>query len=227
MSKRVLAFTITRSDSPTRKALLERTLEEGGDKAGYPLDWAVWDNSEINRGQHVAFNHYLAKAVNEGYDYLLRVDDDVEFMSQRWLAKMVEASEALGPQYIVSPTVNGLKHPPEMSQMVEVSGQHVKFLPSAIGGACRLHPVALLANAPTPYVSDVRLPMGMGDATGIMAWAEEMFKQQWPVWAVWLVHVNVKHATARQEREDGEYHSLHGLYQRVPYMPAWSGVTSE
>lgn len=216
MTPRVLAFMLHRGGSDARRVTMERTLREAREKAAYDATWEVWDNTTRNVGQHTAFNAMLDKAAHEGYDYLLRLDDDVEFMTQRWLAKMVEAATKLGPRFILSPTVKGLKHPPEMSQSVEVAGVWGRFMTQAIGGACRLHPVATLVEG--RYVSDVRLPLGFGDATGIMRWA---MAQQPAVYAMWLDHVRVRHATERQEEEDATYHDVHGTLQRVPYIPVW------
>lgn len=222
--KKVLAYSTIRSNSPTRQALFETCVTEGQAMAGCEFRWEVWDNREMNLGQHVPFNFYLDKAFREGYDYLLRIDDDIEWQTQRWLAKMLDAAEKLGPTFILSPTIKGLNHPPEMSQPVSVSGVDVRFLPDAIGGAVRLHPVETLVNAPTPYVSDVRQPLGAGDATGIMNWAKEMTALQgWPVYCAWLVGVTVKHGTSKQVEADPTYHSDHGLFQRLPLIPEWPG----
>jgi len=218
---RVLAFTPYRGGTAHRLATLESTIKDGRDKAGHEFEWRVWDNAKVNKGQHTVFNEALAEATTRGFDFLLRIDDDVSFLSQRWMAKMLESADKLGPQFILSPTIIGLKHPPEMSQCVTVNGVDVRFLTQAIGGACRLHPVKLLTQAPTPYVSDVRLAMGMGDATGIVRWAEEMTLQGYPVACCWLEHVRVKHATATQERDDEQYHAIHSTLQRVPYLPSW------
>lgn len=217
----VLAFTITRGGTPQRVERLQQTLDAGRTKAGMDFAWRTFDNSIVNKGQHYWFNAALKEASIGGYDYLLRVDDDIDFLSQRWLAKMVEEAVALGPQFIVSPTVKGLKAPPEMSQVVTVSGVPVKFLSQAIGGACRLHPVKLLTDAPVPYVSDVRQPLGFGDASGILKWAKLMMTKGYPVWCVWLEHVRVQHSTAKQEEDDPQYHAPHGVLQHIPWMPAW------
>lgn len=238
----VLAYTTTRATTPQRRALLEATIREGRIKADHDFEWSVWDYSQdvttralltqlfdehlishphhgANEGQHVAFNHHLRLAHQQGYEYLLRVDDDVEWMSQRWLAKMMDAATKLGPQFILSPTIKGLLYPPEMSQVVDVQGVPCRFLTQAIGGACRLH------HAPTMvergYVSDVRLPMGFGDATGIMKWVIALPKDTPRMYAVWLDHVRIRHSTKSQLDSDPSYHAAHNLYQKLPYLPPW------
>lgn len=216
---RVLAYTVTRLITPQRQEMWERTFNQGKDKAGVDFDWAVWDNTKVNRGQHLPFNHFLEQAHREGYDELLRIDEDVEFMSQRWLAKMLEARVKLGTNFIISPTVKGLLHPPETSQVVNVKGVQVRFLPTAIGGACRLHNVKCLVDG--GYVSDVRWPMGAGDGTGIVKWAKEQSTQGNPIWCVWLDQVRVHHGTAKQVEVDPGYHDLHDMLQKVPFVPSW------
>lgn len=221
MTSEVYAFTCWRGGSERRLNILEATIKSGREKAGMDFHWEVFDNAMHNRGQHVVFNEALKKAKAMGCTHLLRVDDDIEFLSHRWLVKMVEASEALGAAFILSPTVKGLKHPPEMSQMIDVQGVPVKFLTEAIGGACRLHPMKLLTESVIPYVSDVRLPLGFGDATGVMKWAKKLTALGQPIYCVWLDHVRVQHSTAKQEAEDPQYHATHDILQHMPYIPPW------
>lgn len=216
---RVLAYTLYRGGSPQREELLKSTIKEGVEKAGYPVTWEVVDNATINYGQHLPFNAQLKRAHQEGYEHLLRVDDDVSFLTQRWLAKMVEAAAILGPRFIISPTIKGLIHPPEMSQVVDVKGVPCRFLTQAIGGACRLHHVRTLVEG--GYVSDVRWPMGGGDATGLMKWCVEQGSKGEPMYGVWLDRVRVHHGTAKQCEDDAEYHELHDTLQHVPFIPAW------
>lgn len=175
-----------------------------------------------NVGQHVAWNEAYSRAKAEGAKYFLRIDDDCEFLSKRWLKKLVSCSQAFGNKFIVSPTVKGLKHPPARSQICTVAGVEVEFLADAIGGVCRLHPTALLDKQDPPYVADVRMPLGAGDATGIARWAREC-----KVPMVYVRQVRVRHSTARQEAADPTYFENHGLYQVIPYIPAYEEVHSE
>lgn len=208
---------MTRATSPERLALWTETQREAVEKAGADFDWLIMDNSDLNRGQHLPFNEALTNADVGGYDFLLRIDEDVSFLTQRWLAKMLDAASKLGPNFIISPTIKGLKFPPAMSQVVEPNGVPCRFLDQAVGGACRLHPVKLLLEG--EYVSDVRWPMGAGDATGLMLWAKSQTAQGNPVWCVWLDHVRVHHGTATQEREDPRHFDLHTTLQKVPFIP--------
>jgi len=165
-----------------------------------------------NVGQHVIFNNMLMYAKECNYDYLLRLDDDCKFVTKDWLKMMVEAAEKLGDNFIISPTIQGLTYPPERSEPVEYNGVKIKVLYSAIGGICRLHNVNDLVK--NNYISDVRCPLGSGDATGIGKWAIANNR-----YMVYLEKVKVKHNTKKQIEADPEYHKWHDLYQHVPYIP--------
>jgi hypothetical protein len=193
MSKRVLVYTITRANTPNRAKLLNDTLTLGRNTADYPFHWQVYVNgtdslavgvvesakaigivdslaiSPTNMGQHPWVNTAHDKAIEEGYDYVLRTDDDVEWQSKRWLAKLIEASAKLQDRFVLSPRVKGLRWQPSQSAQTPVEGIPLKFIEGPIGGICRLTPTALLKAK--PYVSDVRLPMGGGDAAGVGNWA--------------------------------------------------------
>lgn len=225
MSK-VLITTFTRADTDVRKAKLRNTLEEGKGRAALAHHWMVHFDGvgatqcdadellvhEAQKGQHVHFNSSLEKAVAEGYDYLVRVDDDCEFLSHRWLKKLVDVSKKVGDKMILAPIVKGLKHPPEMSQVVEVENVKLNILKDAIGGVCRLHPVKLLKEH--DYVSDVRLPFGSGDAVGIGRWCKDNL-----IPMAYVPYIRVRHSTAKQEKEDSGHFANHSLFQKVPYIP--------
>lgn len=124
---KVYCYTITRANSADRCRLLLDTLTRGRDTAGHDFFWHVHINgreimgkgmaescfaskiinsfeiSPVNEGQHPPANRAIAKAIYEDYDYLLRVDDDVEWLTKRWLAKLIEASQKLGDKMVLSP----------------------------------------------------------------------------------------------------------------------------
>lgn len=233
----VFVFTVTRASSPKRCRMLQEMLTTGRKTAGMKAYWymhasgvgergrAVIEAAEAsglideavftkdNVGQHVAWNRAFEHAKAQGCEYFLRIDDDCEFITKRWLKKLVEASAVLGDRFILSPMIRGLKNPPTRSNKVTVKGYDLWFLRAAIGGICRLHPIELLDSDP-PFVADVRKPLGAGDATGIAAWAKERV-----IPFAYLNSVRVRHATARQEAEDAEHFGRHGVYQYVPYIP--------
>jgi hypothetical protein len=212
------------------------------DTAAHPFDWHVHVNgsdimglrmvescyaSEIinsfevsphNEGQHPPSNRAIAKAIKD-YDYLLRIDDDVEWLTKRWLAKLIESSQKLDDAMVLSPVVRGLRWQPTQSQLVEVGGVPLKFVEGPLGGICRLTPVALLEYK--PYVSDVRFPMGGGDATGIGEWA---MKTEPITPLAYCQHIRVRHAktTDGQMTDDPKHFEDHTLFQHMPYIPIWT-----
>jgi len=238
---KVYAYTITRADSPDRCKLLLETLTQGRESCGYKdLHWHVHVNgngirgkgmveacyesgiinsfevSQYNEGQHPPTNRAIKAAIDGGYDLLLRVDDDVTWITKRWLAKLVEASKALGDNMILSPMVKGLRWQPPQAYQQEIEGIPVKFIYGPIGGICRVIPVSRLKEK--PYVSDVRLPMGGGDAVGIGEWAR---REQPITFLAYCQHIKVRHAkgTDQQESDDPKHFREHSLYQHVPYIP--------
>jgi len=239
---KIYAYTITRADSPDRCKLLLETLTKGRETAGVQFHWHVHVNgskilgknmvdscfvskiidsyeiSEYNEGQHPPTNKAIALAIAKEYDYIVRIDDDVEWISKRWLAKLVEASIKLGNDKVVSPMVRGLRWQPAQSLQREVENIPVRFVDGPIGGICRLIPIPVLKHK--PYVSDVRLPMGGGDAGGVGNWAT---KETPFVHIVYCQHIKVRHAktTDIQEIDDPKHFQTHPVYQHVPYIPIW------
>jgi glycosyltransferase involved in cell wall biosynthesis len=222
---------VTRADSDKRLALLERTVKQARKKAGHEFFWQLIGSGvqppkldgiddvisfDNNVGQHFAWNLAYDHALHDfNSDYFLRIDDDCEFLSQRWLAKLVDASVILDDKMILAPIVRGLVHPPDRSEVVEVKGQRLSFLMAAIGGVCRLHPTALLKKH--NYISDVRLALGAGDATGIARWCREHI-----IPMAYVMSIRVRHSTQKQMDDDPDYFKNHALYQRLPYIPTWS-----
>jgi GT2 family glycosyltransferase len=235
---KIFAFTITRADTSARAAVLNTTLWNGIESAGLPFDWWVWANnsgplalavleeahhkgvlkgihkSDENVGQHVAWNAMFKMALDGGYDYFLRIDDDCQFVTKRWLKRLHFCSVVLDDRFVLAPCVRGLKNPPRKSKVTYVKGIPLEFLVEAIGGICRLHPVALLAKEDDPFIADVRKPLGSGDATGIATWCR---KHSIPM--AYCRQVRVRHNTVKQEEDDPSYFIYHDLWQTVPYIP--------
>lgn len=237
---KVFAYTITRANTPSRARLLNSTLTVGRDTADHPFFWRVYvngrdtlaqniteaafatrvvDGYEIydhNCGQHIPTNDAITRALDEGYDYLLRIDDDVEWQSKRWLAKLIEASRLCDDAMVLSPVVRGLRWQPQQSQVIYVKDIPLKMVEGPLGGICRLTPTSLLRTK--PYVSDVRLPMGGGDAAGVGNWA---MKGDPLVYLAYCQHIRVRHAksTDQQERDDPKHFADHGIFQHCPYIP--------
>ena len=234
----IYAMTVTRANTAARAQLLLRTLTEARNTAKAPFFWHLFTQEQTlaanicqsalelklidkltlwpdNRGQHVAFNAALTCAKTEGAKHLLRLDDDVEFITRGWLRKLSEAMAIFKDVAILAPQVIGLKHPPERFTETDVDGIPVEFLTSAIGGVCRLHPVALLDKG--EYVSDVRLPLGSGDATGIGTWCQNN-----GIPMAWIKTARVRHLTVKQDENDPEHKVSQNLAYLIPYVPPWS-----
>ena len=234
---KVFAFTVTRATTPQRMAVLNNTLWRGRESAGFAMDWHVWTNGvgnltmEVllealrknviagihphgdNVGQHVAWNEAFELAKKE-YDYFLRIDDDCEFITKRWLKKLVNCSVMLDDKFVLAPLVRGLKQPPEKSNLVSVKGIPLEFLIGAIGGICRLHPVKLLLARKDPFIADVRKPLGSGDATGVASWCRAH-----TIPMAYTRQIRVRHNTRSQELDDPEHFLRHDLLQTIPYIP--------
>lgn len=223
----VLLFTVTRASTPARLTLLNRTISQAREKAGMPFTWHIVESGvsavkvedgvdivthhDENVGQHVAWNEIYHK--RDDAQYIIKVDDDCEFLTHAWLRKLVDASIALDDKMILAPAVRGLKHPPTTSQPLSVHGIPLRFLVDAIGGVCRLHPVPLLQQH--NYLADVRWPLGGGDATGIAHWCRENM-----IPMAYVTSVRVRHSTAKQEAADPTHFSHHPLLQAIPYIPS-------
>lgn len=239
---KILAFTISRANTEARGKMFMQTIAQARDTAGYEFDWHIHCEEGTlahdiaktskasgliqiivpytrNVGQHIPFNSALEYAKQNGYDFLLRLDDDCEFLSKRWLAKLIRISEKFEHKALLTPAVRGLRFAPPRSLEREIGDFKIEFLLEAIGGICRLHPVEVLTNPDDPYISDVRLPLGSGDATGIGAWCQRNI-----VPMIWCKNVRVLHATKEQEKADEEHFSMHNLLQRIPYIPAMDGL---
>jgi GT2 family glycosyltransferase len=173
--------------------------------------------SPHNTGQHPATNAAITSALADNYYALLRVDDDCKFLTRQWLTRMIDAALTLGPQFILSPAVKGLKNPMPTSTIAHKDNIPFVLLEAGVplGGICRLIQAQTLRDY--PYVSDVRKPMGLGDASGVGQWARAN-----GLLCAYLKHVRVAHNTARQETEDSAHFTEHSLYQHIPYLPPWS-----
>jgi hypothetical protein len=234
---KVLVYTVTRCNTPERARLLASTITSGRDTAGMDFDWHCYTSSDTlganvlesalsidqiqrlelwphNKGQHVANNDAVAHALSHDYTHVIRIDDDVEWISKRWMARLVEASVALDDKFVLSPRVRGLRNPMETSQVVEVSGIPLAFVFDAIGGICRLTPTSLLKTH--PWISDVRMPMGIGDAVGIAKWAKHHI-----IPMAYVTTIKVRHAqsTDGQEQSDPGHFEKHAMFQIIPYIP--------
>lgn len=234
---KVCAFTVTRADTKERVDLLMSTIVNARLTAGCDFWWGIVAPSnalcaaplealhtagkvdmlfmtETNVGQHVAWNTVYAyvQEFHPDCDYFLRLDDDIEFKSKRWLKRLVNTSIDVDDKLVISPRIRGLVNPPQTSEDTFVKGHRFGFLGENIGGIVRLHPMKLLEG----YVSDVRLPMGAGDATGMGMWCIDK-----KIAMAYELDICVKHAKgtqAQMEADPGHFED-HNLFQVLPYVP--------
>jgi len=155
------------------------------------------------------------------FDFIVRVDDDVEWMSKNWLKRLVEIELRLheasknvidgGVWPVLGPRVKGLNHQIPIAEKVKIDGIPIFVVP-ILGGLCRLHHVSFFEG----YKADCRRAMGSGDATSVTDHSVDIKVPL--LQAYW---VRVAHKTAKMESEDPGYFKNHGLYQSIPYIPVW------
>ena len=173
-----------------------------------------------NRGQHHATAFALQLAREKGYTWLLRLDDDVQPKTKRWLSKMITRLEELkaltGDQFhrlVAGPRVVGLKNPIPADGVLD-KGQYfpVEVVP-LLGGVCRLHPLALLEG----YEPDLYAPLGRRDPERMATYLETktMGGMQ-----IRFPDIRVVHRT--EELETGETPEASRIRKMSHYWP-WLG----
>lgn len=114
-----------------------------------------------NKGLHVAMNIAHAALIGAGYDLVMKVDNDIEFKTSKWLKKLVRAQRLLAPGSVVSPKVENLRFPPEVFARKRIGDFTFSFL-DIIGGATRLMPKESIED----FMFNERMPLAWGgDAT--------------------------------------------------------------
>lgn len=170
----------------------------------------VW---EANKGQHFAFKEALDFARENGYKWILRLDDDIQFRSRNWLKKMIDYLEELKAlahndeqkgdsfyRFIASPKVVGLKNPLQPEGEIILGQKFPAEIMPILGGACRLHPVELLANYEPPLYD----PIGRGDPQALARYLSGTVGGHF----VRFPSLRVVHRTAELEAKDGPEEAL-------------------
>lgn len=196
---KILAFTPTFNN---RTALFARTLSDMRATAGMWFDWHVYagapgeemrssleravrdkriqraDMHPHNRGQHYAFAAALDTAREEGYDFLLRLDDDIQSKTKKWLAKMVERLMAIKEaandnlfRFVAAPYIKGLRNQLQPIGTLEKNGGYSVEIMEILGGACRLHPMDLFRD----FHPDLYAPLGRRDPETVAAFLNPEF----------------------------------------------------
>lgn len=232
---RVLVYTVSRASTTAQVKRALDSLNLARQTAGHDHDWILWCNSPQiaaastwgwvdgqvwnksgeNKGQHIALAEVLTYARAQGYNYILKVDDDLNWQTKRWLRKLVDTAETVfkfsGKHPLLAPRVKGLKNPIPIAAKIKLKGIPLYVVP-IVGGACRLHHISFFDG----YVPDCRRALGAGGDTTIAQHAEAT---QIPVFiAHW---VSVRHDTAKMEAADPAWAKLHAVFQAIPYIPAW------
>ena len=220
---KVLAYTVSYGDRRSLKA----TVDSLRSKSGMWFDWAVWlgapspklaqqaqslldeptgiqrlETWPDNRGQHYATASALALARAEGYEWLLRVDDDIIARTDRWLKKMIQRLTSLKKasgsdryQVVAAPKITGLRNPLQpIGDVSKAEGFPCEAM-DILGGGCRLHNVEFLGN----FVPDLYAPMGRKDPEQI---AKYVIEQEGLM--VRFPDIRMAHPTDQLEKRDSE-----------------------
>ena len=179
---RIAVFTMTRDRLDYTKRTLDSMRQS---RPGHTYDHWFFDNgstdgtveyletllrdkriksltaSATNQGLHRTMNLAHDLLLGLKYDFIMKVDNDVEFKTRHWLKKLIRAQKCLAPGSVVSPKVEGLNHPPEPFARRNIDGWSVQFL-DIIGGITRLMPRKSIAD----FEFNERMPLSWGgDAT--------------------------------------------------------------
>jgi glycosyltransferase involved in cell wall biosynthesis len=163
-SARIAVYTLTMN----RIEYTKRMLDSIGTTTGVRFDHFVIDNgssdgtveylrANANRFAGVRFNREnvgIGRAANAaldligpGYDYIVKVDNDCEFVDPTWLAALVDVSRASSDRIVLSPRVEGLGAGLEGGAPryeTTTVGSHPVGLACHVGGLCEFSPVAAL-----------------------------------------------------------------------------------
>jgi glycosyltransferase involved in cell wall biosynthesis len=150
---KVAIFTLTMN----RLDYTKRMYESMKKNAGHKFDWFVYDNGSTDGTRHWILknaevkemigddeNVGISKASNElldiigeGYDVIIKADNDCLFLTKDWLKDIVDLYEKQR-QFVVSPRVEGLRDTPGGVPRTQYAyvGEHFLGLAPHIGGIC-------------------------------------------------------------------------------------------
>jgi hypothetical protein len=222
----IFAFTPTYGS----RRFLHDTVVEMRAKAGLWFDWGVWGGAlsaealsdaeallnhpqklgiqlletwAENRGQHHATAAALAIARERGYDWLLRIDDDVLPRTEKWLKKIMERTAEMKKlsndtrdHLVVAPRMCRLNNPLQPIGDMDLGQGYKVDVMGTLGGMVRLHPVSLLDEYEPPIFS----PKGRRDPESITQYLEEHGGYQ-----VRFPDIRIVHDTNKIEAEDDSY----------------------
>jgi glycosyltransferase involved in cell wall biosynthesis len=160
-----------------------------------------------NRGQHHATKVALDLARTQGYKWLLRLDDDVSFKTDRWLKKLINRDGELRekaphklPYLVMVPFVTGLQNQIEPIGFLEYGQSFRAELLPICGGVCRLMPVKALEGYDPPMFA----PKGRGDPQSLAVHLKigEGFVDSSKAFFVRFPDIRVVHRTSQLEGMD-------------------------
>jgi hypothetical protein len=210
---KIAVYSIVRG----RPELTEQSFQSLRDRAGVDYDHLIHDNTEYNVGLQVASNMMLDDMRREGYDYIVRFDNDIMVESDNILRELVAVCKAMNNRATLSPHVKGLIHQPERFGNTTIAGHKLGFV-EIIGGTLRLTPTDTLKG----FSWDVRHPMGVGETAYVCKW----LKKQVPINPMAYVEdlfVTHGESTDKQMKDDPVYFNEHACLQRYPYVPPLCG----
>lgn len=234
---KVLIYTVSRANSITRVKSALESLHHAQSTAGHPHEWILWANAPgiheasklswlngqrwndgINTGQHVALSEILKYARSNNFDFILKADDDLQWLTKNWLKKLLEIESSCfnfsNRHQVIGASVVGLKNPIPVIAKIKVAKHPLKVV-SIIGGACRLHHISFFDD----YIPDCRRALGAGGDVSIAQHAEKI-----GVGMLISHHVRVAHRTEEMESADPEYFNEHQMFQCIPFVPKYENV---
>lgn len=233
-TKKIAVFTLTRE----REQYTRRTLERIYETAGVPFDHFILDNgsqdgtpqflksqtqltklilSPDNKGLFVGINTLLKETDHfSDYDYVCKVDNDVEFPDQDWLKRMLDVSE-FNPndKLMLSPYVDGLGAGTGGAPRKEyqtLNGPHYAEtfgVSNHVGGICLFTRQELF---------EIVMPRTGGKAQGWDVWFCSVARQN-GYRVGYLENLKIKHmdGSVKQVEDDPEYQKRKESEAKVPY----------
>ncbi len=227
---KVAAYMLTRD----RLDYTKRTLKSMYKKAGHPFDLYIFDNGSTdgthewihtecrypvqymlnkkNFGQHIGANRAIKWIRSEDrYDFIMRVDNDCRFLSNKWLKKLLSAYKTLfdGKIAVISPQILGLNHPPQPYAVKSEKG-HIYWFIEIVGGICRLHPTKLFDD----FSFNERQALAFGEAQHLSIYCQD---NQIPM--CYIINLRAEHmdTTNRQVGRLPEYFERSEMERYLPY----------
>ena len=172
-----------------------------------------------NRGQHHATQAALQLARESGYTWLLRLDDDIRPKTKRWLHKMLarltDLKKVVGDEHyrlVAAPRLIGLRNQLQPIGTLDKGQAFPVELMDILGGACRLHPMAMMEGYEPPLLD----PVGRGDPDTLSSYIRT---STFGGLLVRFPDIRMIHATDKIEAQDSpEQARLRRMGQYWPYL---------